>query len=99
IDQEPPGVLEAQLALALQELVNDGGRVGQVGEEVTDAGTEPVRRDLAIALGDRLQRRAVDDVVELVDTAVETLQGIVGTGPSRCGGTARTGGEHDQDYR
>ena len=35
----------------------------------------PARRDLAVALRDRLQRRAVDGVVEFVDAAIQALPG------------------------
>jgi hypothetical protein len=97
VEQEAAGVAQSQLGLALQELVDDRRRVFEVAQEIADADTHPARRDLLIALGDGLERGAVDGVVELVHVAVESFPTIVG---KRAAGRGRaTCGQHRNQYR
>ncbi len=76
VDHEAPGIGRALAELGLEEIVDDGGRIDQVGEEIGDAFARPARGDGDIALGRRLQHVLVGLGVEAPHRPVDRFERI-----------------------
>jgi hypothetical protein len=76
VDHEARGIADAVVQVALQELVDDRGRVAQVGHEIIDRGADRLRYYLHIATGHRSQQGVIELAVEHIDRTVEAFKAI-----------------------
>jgi hypothetical protein len=77
VDRDAGGMHAGRLRLGLQDIVERGRDVGQVAEEVRDAGLHEARRDGVVSLRDGLDQDLVQGLVEPVAGSIEPLERIL----------------------
>ncbi|MNV36148.1 hypothetical protein D3C71_1276140 [compost metagenome] len=91
VEQEAAQRVHEVVATTLQEAVRARPEVGHVAEDVVHATAHGLRRDEGIGLGDRLEYRAVDRVIELVNAPVEAFPRIARVRVLRRGAAGHQG--------
>src|SRR5262249_17320666 len=99
VHDETHRVAHALLGLALEEVVQAGRDVLDVGEEVVHAFLREARDEAAVALRDRAHDRLVERVIEPEGLAIEACPGMArvaagGGGAAREGERGEEGGDH-----
>ena len=77
IEQEAAQISPCRPQFSLQGVVEHDRRHIEIGKEIGDAGTDGRGHDPHVGLGHRLEEGAIDLVVDLVDSAVPRLPGIL----------------------
>src|SRR5258706_14926825 len=78
VGPESTHIAQSVTNLALQDVVDDGDWIVEVGEEVRDGAAHRCRRDLHVGACDRAEHCMVDCAIERIHGSIDTLKSIAG---------------------